>query len=180
MNFEIPFLVFHIESTKFLLVDDDPGDYIYPICGRIAKMDDDESDKLVGKFRLYYVDIAAAINTGYISVFDIFDTPVTWDTDSKQKDKIERMWRFGFSFMQPMNFMNSQLFILYDVDTKYEGNWHLGGEILYESMFALRAGSNDDQFTAGAGVAYWKLKVDYAYQHYDLGNTHRVGVTFIF
>ena len=52
MNFDIPFLVFHIESTKFLLVADDPGDYIYPICGRIAKMDDDESDKLVGKFRL--------------------------------------------------------------------------------------------------------------------------------
>ena len=72
MNFEIPFLVFHIESTKFLLVDDDPGDYIYPICGRIAKMDDDESDILVGKFRQYYVDIASAINTG-IDVFDIFD-----------------------------------------------------------------------------------------------------------
>ena len=72
MNFEIPFLVFHIESARFLLVDDDPGDYIYPICGRIAKMDDDESDILVGKFRLYYVDVASAINTG-IDVFDIFD-----------------------------------------------------------------------------------------------------------
>ena len=36
-------------------------------------MDDDESDILVGKFRLYYIDIASAINTGYIDVFDIFD-----------------------------------------------------------------------------------------------------------
>ena len=72
MNFDTPFLIFHVESTKFLLVADDPGDYIHPTCGRIAKMDDDESDKLVGKFRLYYVDIAAAINTG-IDVFDIFD-----------------------------------------------------------------------------------------------------------
>jgi GNAT superfamily N-acetyltransferase len=73
MNFEIPFLVFHVESAKFLLVADDPGDYIYPICGRITEMDDDESDILVGKFRLYYVDIASAINTGFIDVFDIFD-----------------------------------------------------------------------------------------------------------
>ncbi len=123
-------------------------------------------------------------NFGYfglgLGVFDIFDTSITWDTDSKQKDKIERMWRFGFSFMQPLNFMSSQLFLLYDVDTKYGGNWHLGSEILYESMFAVRVGSNDGHFTAGAGVMYWKIKVDYAYQHYDLGNTHRVGVTFIF
>ena len=72
MNFEIPFLVFHIESNKFPLVADDPGDYIYPICGRIAKIDDDDNI-MVGKFRLYYVDIDSAIDTGYIDVFDIFD-----------------------------------------------------------------------------------------------------------
>jgi len=123
-------------------------------------------------------------NFGYFSlglgVFDIFDTSISWDTDSKQKDKLERMWRFGFAFMQPLNFMSSQLFLLYDVDTKYGGNWHLGSEILYESMFAVRVGSNDGHFTAGAGVIYWKFKVDYAYQHYDLGNTHRFGLTFIF
>jgi hypothetical protein len=73
MNFEIPFLIFHVEPASFLLEADDPGDYIYPICGRIAKMADDESDIVVGKFRLYYVDIASAINTGYVDVFDIFD-----------------------------------------------------------------------------------------------------------
>jgi len=73
MNLEIPYLVFHVDSAMFLLEPDDPGDYIYPICGRITEMDDDESDILVGKFRLYYVDIASAINTGFIDVFDIFD-----------------------------------------------------------------------------------------------------------
>ena len=73
MNFEIPYLIFHVESSKFLLAADDPSDYIYPICGRIAEMDDDEGDILVGKFRLYYVDVASAINTDYMDVFDIFD-----------------------------------------------------------------------------------------------------------
>ena len=82
--------------------------------------------------------------------------------------------------MQPLRFMNSQLLILYDLDTKYEGSWHLGTELLYQSLFALRFGSNDGQFTAGAGLAYWKIKLDYAYQHHDLGNTHRVGLTFLF
>jgi hypothetical protein len=123
-------------------------------------------------------------NFGYFSmglgVYDLFNTSITWDTDSKQKDHIERMWRFGFAFMQPMNFMNSQLFFLYDLDTKYDGGWHLGSEILYQSLFALRFGSNSGQFTAGAGIAYWKIKLDYAYQHHDLGNSHRVSVAFIF
>jgi hypothetical protein len=129
-------------------------------------------------------DLFADDNFGYFSlglaVFDLFNTSITWDTDSKQKDYIERMWRFGFAFMQPLNFANSQLFILYDLDTKYDGHWHLGTEILYESMFALRVGTNDGSFTAGAGIAYWKFKIDYAYQNYDLGNTHRVGLTFAF
>lgn len=123
-------------------------------------------------------------NFGYFSlglgVYDLFNTSITWDTDSKQKDHIERMWRFGFAFMQPMAFMSSQLFILYDLDTKYDGGWHLGTEILYQSLFALRFGSNSGQFTAGAGIAYWKIKLDYAYQHHDLGNLHRVSVAFIF
>ena len=122
-------------------------------------------------------------NFGYFSlglgVYDLFNTSITWDTDSKQKDHIERMWRFGFAFMQPMAFMSSQLFILYDLDTKYDGGWHLGTEILYQSLFALRFGSNSGQFTAGAGIAYWKIKLDYAYQHHDLGNLHRVSVAFI-
>jgi hypothetical protein len=129
-------------------------------------------------------DLFADDNFGYFSlgmgVFDIFNTSITWDTDSKQKDRIDRLFRFGFAFMQPMNFMNSQLFLLYDLDSRYDGSWHLGGEILYESIFALRMGTNDGQFTAGAGIGYWKLKLDYAYQHHDLGNTHRVGVSFIF
>jgi GNAT superfamily N-acetyltransferase len=81
MNFEIPFLVFHVEPARFLLVADDPGDYIYSICGRIAKIDDDDNDILAGKFRLYYVDIASAIDTGYMDVFDIFDAHSDSTTD---------------------------------------------------------------------------------------------------
>ncbi|TFG96906.1 MAG: hypothetical protein E4H13_11610 [Calditrichales bacterium] len=128
-------------------------------------------------------DLFADEGFGYLSigvgVYDMFNTNITWDTDSKQKDQIERKWKYGFALMQPINFMDSQFFILYDIDTKYTGSWHLGSEILYKSLFALRMGSNDGQFTAGAGVSYWKLKLDYAYQHHDLGNTHRVGLAFI-
>ena len=123
-------------------------------------------------------------NFGYMSigigVFDLFDTSISWDNQSQHKDQIERKWKYGFALMQPLPFMNSQLLVLYDIDTKYEGSWHLGTEVMYQSIFALRFGSNDGQFTAGAGLAYWKLKLDYAYQHHDLGNSRRVGLAFIF
>ena len=36
----------------------------------------------------------------------------------------------------------------------------------------------ETSFGAGAGLSYWKLSVDYAYQSHDLGNSHRVGISF--
>lgn len=74
MNSNIPFLIFHVKSSQFLLSADDPNDYVYSISGRIVEFaDEEEDDILVGKFRLYYVDITSAINTGFTDVFEIFD-----------------------------------------------------------------------------------------------------------
>ena len=73
MNFEIPYLIFRVDSASFLLEADDPNDYVYPICGRIVEMVADESEILVGKFCQYYIDIASAIDAGYPDLFDIFD-----------------------------------------------------------------------------------------------------------
>ena len=81
----------------------------------------------------------------------------------------------------PLNFLSSDLVLAYDIYTKYEGSGHLGLEYIYRSMFALRFGSNAGSFTAGAGISYWRLRLDYAYQgHDDLGNSHRVGLGFGF
>jgi hypothetical protein len=49
---------------------------------------------------------------------------------------------------------------------------------VYNELLALRFGLLKGKFTAGAGLAYWKFSVDYAYQSHDLGNSHRVGISF--
>ena len=112
-----------------------------------------------------------------VAVQDIFKTPITWDTNSKQKDEIDAAWRFGFAYDQPMKFMNSRLVFAYDIYTRYDWSWHLGSELVYSEILALRFGLYKGKFTAGAGLAYWKFSIDYAYQSHDLGNSHRVGVS---
>jgi hypothetical protein len=76
--------------------------------------------------------------------------------------------------------MQSDLLFAYDIDTKYDGGYRLGFELLYKKLFALRVGSHDGDFTAGAGITYWKIAIDYAYQIQDLGNSHRVGLSLSF
>ena len=39
MDIEIPYLLIRVESLEFFLTTDDPLDYIYPIGGRILKID---------------------------------------------------------------------------------------------------------------------------------------------
>jgi len=115
-----------------------------------------------------------------LSVQDIFNTKIKWDTDSKQQDQIERSWRYGFAFTQPLEFMSSNMLLAYDLYTKYEGSSHLGLEIEYKSLLALRIGSNHGNFTAGAGISYLFVKLNYAYQNHELGNSHRVETSFEF
>ena len=109
---------------------------------------------------------------------DIAGTKITWDTDSKHKDEVERNFKYGVGFRQPLTFLNSQLTTGFDLDSRYSGSGHFGFEFLYDSMLAIRAGSNRNNFTAGAGIIFWKLSFDYAYQGHDLGESHRVSVLF--
>jgi len=115
-----------------------------------------------------------------MSIIDLFQTTITWDTKSKQKDEIERSWRYGFAYEQPLLFIDSHILFIYDLNTQYDGSAHLGFEFDYKRTFAVRFGSNDGEFTTGAGLTYWKVKLDYAYQIHDLGNLHRVGISLYF
>ncbi len=114
-----------------------------------------------------------------ITVRDLFETSIAWDTNSKQTDKIERSWRYGFAYLQNLNFLNSRVVFAYDIESRYNGSKHFGFEYQYKSLFAIRLGSNNGELTAGAGISYWKLRLDYAYQNHDLGNSHRVSTSFI-
>ncbi|HID38128.1 MAG TPA: PorV/PorQ family protein [Calditrichaeota bacterium] len=123
----------------------------------------------------FYGDLTFGIN-----LQDIAGTSITWDTDSKHKDRIDYNIKYGISYVQPLSFMDSQFTLAYDIDTKYRGATHLGGEFLFKSMLAVRIGISAGRFTTGAGIYFWKFKFDYAYQGHDLGNTHRISLLFGF
>ena len=125
-------------------------------------------------FQTKYVgDLAFGLN-----IQDLTNTQVKWDTDSKAVDKIERNYKYGVSYVQPLQFANGQFTFAFDYDSRYGGYSHMGGEFLYNSLLAVRIGVNDKDFTTGAGIYFWKFKIDYAYQSHDLGNSHRVSLLF--
>jgi hypothetical protein len=115
-----------------------------------------------------------------LAIQDVFGTNITWDTDSNHHDRIERNWRYGMSYSQPLHFIKSEVLLLYDLNSKYDGSMHFGFEFTYKKFLALRLGTNDGNFTAGAGLTYWGIGIDYAFQLHDLGNLHRVGITLNF
>ena len=121
----------------------------------------------------YYGDLTFGLN-----VQDIANTTITWDTDSKHKDLVDRNFKYGFSYNQPIGFLNGEMVFSFDLDSKYNGATHLGLEYVYNSSLAVRVGSNAGYFTAGAGLYLWKFHFDYAYQSHDLGNSHRVSILF--
>lgn len=121
----------------------------------------------------YYGDLIIGL-----SVQDLANTRITWDTDSKHTDRIQRNFKYGFAYAQPLEFIKSKLTFAYDINSQYAGSGHLGTELLYNSLLAVRIGTNAGYFTTGAGVHLWKLRFDYAYQSHDLGNSHRVAALF--
>ncbi len=123
----------------------------------------------------YYGDLTFGLN-----VQDIANTTITWDTDSKHKDRVDRNFKYGFSYVQPLQFLKGQLAFSFDINSKFKGSTHLGLEYLYHSTLAIRVGSNAGYFTTGAGIYIWKFHFDYAYQSHDLGNSHRVSILFGF
>jgi len=120
-----------------------------------------------------YGDVAIGL-----TLRDIFNTPISWNTELKTKSSIKRSHLFSFSYKQPLKFISSSLLFLYSNTNKYDGLSSIGVEYKYRESFALRIGSYDKKATLGAGLFFNSaVFVDYAYNFHDLGGTHRVGVS---
>jgi len=123
----------------------------------------------------YYGDLSFGLN-----IQDIANTQITWDTNSKHKDRVARNFKYGLAYTQPLPFISSKFTFSFDLNSRYQGSTHIGTELLIKSLFALRLGTTSSYFTAGAGLYLWKFNLDYAYQSHDLGNNHRVSLLFGF
>ncbi len=112
------------------------------------------------------------------TVRDLFNTPISWNTDLKTKATIKRSYLLSFSYKQPVRIISSSLIFLLTLDSKYEDITSLGLEYKFQDILALRIGSYDENLTLGAGFHIFnEIYLDYAFQSHELGDPHRVGLT---
>jgi hypothetical protein len=111
---------------------------------------------------------------------DILNTKLTWNTDSRQLDRIKRSWHFGLSYMQPIPAINGKILTAWSLVSRYERKHHFGLEYDYYDRLALRFGLDEGQFTAGVGLKVLIFHIDYAYMGHELGGSHRVSTSVRF
>jgi len=73
MTIDIPYLMLNFETASTSVEGSDPYDFIYETKGKIVTIDESDQEMLVGKFRLYYVDLTNAYNQG-ASIFFMLDS----------------------------------------------------------------------------------------------------------
>lgn len=116
-------------------------------------------------------DISVGLN-----MQDVGGTVITWDTQSKHEDEVLFNTKVGFAFSQPIKKYHSSFIIAYDKDYVYNKTDHIGLEWTYKKDTKLRLGFYDNNFSAGAGVEMYGVKLDYAFITNTLGNTNRIGL----
>lgn len=68
-----PFVVMSWTVESCVFESGEPDDFIYETSGDLLSVDADDARSLVGKFRIYYVDVGRAVDEG-MPVFDVFDS----------------------------------------------------------------------------------------------------------
>lgn len=107
---------------------------------------------------------------------DIGGTAISWDTPRQHQDVRPGAARIGASYRQPLSFMRSSLLASWETSTEPLQKARAGAELeLYRRLF-LRAGADNGKAVWGGGAAVWRLRLDYAFNGHDLGNTHRVSI----
>lgn len=119
---------------------------------------------------------------------DVTSTLIAWDTG--RRELITPSLRTGVTYPIALSALGGSMQPAVDFIFRFEnrrqsavGNLgrtsvdvNFGWEYQYHDAFALRIGSTEvGDFTAGAGLHFPKLHIDYAFlSHEDLGNTHRI------
>ncbi|MBN1560143.1 PorV/PorQ family protein [candidate division KSB1 bacterium] len=123
---------------------------------------------------------------------DISGTHITWDTGHRDTKMPEI--KYGAAYKKSLLFLRSGLLFSVQHNVRFEGksysqfalgdvansDFQLGAEYEMLDTIALRLGTNGGELTAGAGLGFKMLQVDYAFMSYELGNAHRVSASVRF
>ena len=133
-------------------------------------------------------DLTPRLTLG-LNVQDVFGTIVHWSTGHSDTRTINV--RPGIAYRIDWSSLHSQFNLASDADIRFDNikqncdfnvgrasfDLHLGFEYWLYEMVALRIGSEQKSFTAGAGLRISFFAVDYAFSGFELGNTHRISLT---
>jgi hypothetical protein len=106
---------------------------------------------------------------------DATRTAVDWGENNK--DAIPSNLRHGFALIQKVPGRDSKVTLSWDLEKRWEMTHHFGVEYNYAKVISLRGGLWGEEWTAGAGLALWRVSVDYAYLSRELGTTHRISLS---
>jgi hypothetical protein len=76
--------------------------------------------------------------------------------------------------------LSSVVTLAAQLDDRYDQDFRYGAEYAFRDMVFLRGGADVDDFTAGAGLKFYMVRLDYAFVGYELGNTHRLSAAVVF
>lgn len=135
--------------------------------------------------------ISSALTLGAI-LQDISGTHITWDNGHRDAKMPEL--KYGLAYKKSILFLRSNLLFSVQQDIRFEGksysqfalgdvansDFQVGAEYEMMDAVALRLGANGGELTAGAGLGFRMLRIDYAFMSYELGNAHRVSASVRF
>ena len=113
-----------------------------------------------------------------ISLNNIFGTHLIWS--SKIKDVIPMQMVYGLSYEQPLDFIKSKILFLNQRNNIYPNDSQFGIELsIMENLF-IRFGNQVGINQGGLGFikkinSSKKIRFDYSFGGYDLGDVHRLG-----
>tara|TARA_Y100000768_G_scaffold159470_1_gene119173 strand:+ start:2871 stop:3863 length:993 start_codon:yes stop_codon:yes gene_type:complete len=113
-----------------------------------------------------------------VSINNIYGTHLFWSNDLK--DIIPMQVISGFSYEQPIKFINSKILVLSQKNNLFPNQLQVGMEIIILDKIFLRIGNQNGLQQGGLGIAtkiakLSNVRIDYSFGGHDLGDTHRLG-----
>jgi hypothetical protein len=120
---------------------------------------------------------------------DATTTLLAWNTGTREL--IAPTLKTGLGYPIFFRSLNTRLIVALDTDFRFEGreyaaqahlgpvsaDTHIGTELLFRRIVAIRLGADTGHLTAGAGLHLPRLDIDYAFlSHDEFESTHRVSI----
>lgn len=131
----------------------------------------------------YLGDFAIGLN-----IQDVTTTGIRWNSASKNsrdqnvrpQDVAKQNFKFGLSYIQPIDELESNILLSYESNSRYYTTKHWGAEFDYKRLVQFRLGYDQKYMTFGAGLRIARSQIDYAMVNHALGFTHRISASYKF